>query len=180
MEKVSRHCSPFNIPETANLLKAAMNVGIKVVDQLRDADTKNFGSSPAPSANGNTTVVSKWKSPVLQLGTPIDTRQYHILHLSMCFTGHIEACGMSTKLFDCASAVLACRSKVDELALNTLCICAMAACAKASKPLMVSAFQLGFSEIMQQLRHFSIFKEMVHMSFSVLEDRSTIQLTLNA
>lgn len=80
--------------------------------------------------------------------------------------GHIETSAASSKLFDCATAVLACKHKVEEFSLNRICISAMATAAKASKSLLTSAFQLGIEELLHQLRAVSIFREVVHMSFS--------------
>ena len=55
---------------------------------------------------------------------------------------------------------------MNEAILNPLCVSALSECCKISRTQLASTFQLALSEILQQLRTVSIFKEVVHMSFA--------------
>ena len=75
VEKATRICSPFNIPDTSRLLVRTLSAGIAVVNYLKAQDATNmtptysFATSSSSAAAPNS--VSKWKSPAAQLGQGI-------------------------------------------------------------------------------------------------------------
>ena len=84
VEKASRLCSPFNIPDTSRLLVRTLSAGITVVTYLKAQDAKNMTPTYSFAASSSSVApnsVSKWKSPAAQLGQGNIRMRMHVKYL---------------------------------------------------------------------------------------------------